>query len=249
MRQLRRVSQHAVLYARVRQDSLGSWIGARLGDGYTFEVDNDRARFTLSSRRGKLTARCRLIASVAGSPPAVVWAYAPMFAAYSAVTELGDRIREFGEFNGVDEFTTPELAVDAANLQDASQPLDEVAHLVGSAAIEMFGAQRHYYVVPSGQSSLVYLLDEWSDPPPDVDLGWLQLKLASAAFDCDDLTWSMDGLVRLLPGWTLEACEPREAGASSWRMADPDGRSMIVRARADEAGRIADVAVSGIDEV
>lgn len=243
MEQVRRVGQHAVIFAELRQEALGDWFEEKLGTDYRFDVDNDLAQFEFSSARGSITARARLIASVAPQPPSALWAFAPMFAAYPTVAELGPRIRAFGAQHELPDFTASELPFDLAETGDAEAVIAEVAHDLGRAAVEIFGAEYVYYSAPTGSTRLVYLLDRWSIPPPRLELSQVAAAMPRLALLCDDVAWSLDGLARLAPEWRVERAESDIPQRQAYTLTDQEGLRLAIDLSRDTSGRISEVNV------
>lgn len=247
MDQVRRVAQHAVLYSRVSQELQSAWQKSVLGPQSSFGIDATTARFTLSSPDARLEARCQIIASIASSPASLLWGFAPLFRDNPTLSAAAGYIREFGQQHRLAEFTTDEIPYpfDPAT-QDQSAVIADVSHTIGQAAIEIFGSTYTYYSAQTTHTRLVYLLDQWSVSPPEVDLDAVMVPLPRLVQDCDDLGWSLDGLVRLRPGWALAEEPPQSGGHQRWRIFDERHRSITLEVTRDRHGRLANAQVSGV---
>lgn len=246
MDQIRRVAQHAVLYSRASQELQARWQQSVLGPESRFDIDAAAARFTLSSPTARIEARCQVVASIASSPATLLWGFAPMFRDYPALSAAAGYIREFGQRHQLAQFTTEEIPYPVDPSRDQQAVIADVSHQIGQAAIEIFGSGYTYYSAPTTHTRLVYLLDQWSVAPPEVDLEAVLVPLGRLVQDCDDLGWSLDGLVRLRPGWALTEEQPQHGGQQRWRIFDERRRSITLEVTRDQSGRLTNVQASGV---
>ena len=249
--QIRRVGQHAVLYSTLRQELLAEWLDERLGSQQDFDVDLETGALEFVAPTGRITASAHLIASIAVSPSTIVWGWAPMFDGRGAQDPVTRRLREFGEAQRLDEFTTDELPYAPQPLGDAeaSAEIAQLAHELGAAAVEVLGPDFLYYSFPTNRlgSRAVVALDGFSEAPPVPDAATVFSRLARLLDGVDDLAWSLDGLARLLPGWRCERLEDAGPRTPAWRLTTADGDTIDVAVEHDDLGRRTATKVSGIN--
>ena len=234
---IRRCGQHACIYAMLRQELLDDMLTARLGD-YRWDVDLGAQRFTFSSPSGTVTATAHLLASIAAKPATLMWGFAPSFTQYGPAVALSAGVRQVGQAQGLAQFTDYEVAYPVPLGADQGEVIASLAHDVGALGVELFGSSYCYYSMPiGGGSRAVVLLGDLSHPLPEVTLAEVFSRLPRYLTGVDDPAWSLDGLVRLCPGWTIT--QGRDAtGAHHARITDQAGRTASVEYRTDEYGRL-----------
>ena len=249
--QIRRVGQHAVLYAMIRQELLGEWLQERLGDA-GFQLDLRERVCAFSSDRGRITARAELVASIAVEPATLLWAWTPRMAERVGPPDAVTRMREFGAAHGLHEFTDDEVPHGRDGEDDEVRVARIIAlgHDTGQAAIEALGAGYRYYSFPSNAAGTrgVVVLDDWSDAPPEPTTVDVFTKLPRLVPEVDDLGWSLEGLARLMPGWSCERLADAGPGRPVWRLVDGDGRRFDVAAEFDERNRLVAVRLDGLHD-
>ena len=112
-----------------------------------------------------------------------------------------------------------------------------VAHDIGSLALTVFGTDYYYYSAPiGGGSRMVLLLENLSEPVPPITLNELYARLPRYLQQVDDIPWSLEGFVELMPGWSLEL--NNDADAHHARITDDTGRSIRVTYQLDQYDRL-----------
>ena len=250
---MRRVSQHSVLHAVIRAELTSDWLAERLGPHHSWDVDLDRAAFAYDNGTEQITARAQLIASLAEEPATLVWGWTPPFAHWQAPDSDIVRLRQVAERAGLSELTTPEIPYPyRPGVDDQAAAIAAFSHEVGGAAIELLGPSFDYYSAPTGPARrMVLLLDRWSEPVPQVTPEAVFQRLPRLAAGVDDLAWSLDGLVQLLPGWGVRRLpdprpQPGTAAAAEWELTSADGRFLTLLAEWDQRGRVVRTQESGI---
>lgn len=246
LQQIRRVGQHAAIYAMYRQELLDEMLVERLGE-YRWDADHQARRLLFSSDRGEVAATSHLLASIAARPASLLWGFAEPFAPYVGPEPLAERIRRLGEQHGLDQLTRQEVEYELAPGEDQAEAIALMAHDVGMLGVEFFGPDKVYYTFPTGGGSRqVLLLEGLSAPVPEVTIDGLFPRLARYLMGVDDIAWSLEGLVRLLPGWRFEqiAASPQ---AQRLRVIDAEGASFAVAITRDAQGRVSDIGLQGVD--
>ena len=112
-----------------------------------------------------------------------------------------------------------------------------VAHDIGCAAITIFGTEYYYYSSPiGGGSRVVLLLENLSEPVAPITLDYLYARLPRYLQQVDDIAWSLEGFVELMPGWSLELSE--DGGMHHARITDESGASIRANYQFDEYDRL-----------
>ncbi|WP_127842069.1 DUF6882 domain-containing protein [Actinomyces wuliandei] len=239
--QFRRVSQRAAVYALARQEALTEVLGRRLGKDYQWEADLLERRITFCSPRGEVRAQAQLLASVAVTPPSLVWGFAAPFAPYVGPDPAAARIHQFGASHGIKVLQQEEVGYQVGEDQDPVEAAEALSHDVGMLASVVFGPGAMYYsgAVGSGGSRQVFLLQGPSVPVPEPTLSRLFPSLARYVLAADDIDWSLEGLVALMPGWSLSR---RTSGATtSYQVTDAVGHHYTLFVTRDTQGRVTDV--------
>lgn len=249
--QIRRVAQHAALFAAIRQELLAEAIEAAVGPDHSYDVDHSQQRLSFVSDQGQVHLRAHLVASVALEPRSLLWGFAAPFAPYVGPDPLAARIREAGRANSLSELVDEEVAYDLGPGQSAEDSLTNVAHDVGMVGVELFGPSTFYYTFAAGNGSRQTLLVEQGDLAlAPVDLPAVFVRLARLVPQLDDVRWSLDGLVRLRPGWSLTerpSEQPSAAPAQQrLRLTDETGAYADIELTHDEQGRLTGLHSEGV---
>lgn len=240
------MGQHAAMYAMFRQELLDEMLVARLGE-YRWDADHQARRLVFSSERGEVTASSHLLASIAAKPASLLWGYAEPFAPYVGSDPLAARIRELGRQHGLDELTREEVVYEYNPSEDQTEVIAAMAHDVGMLGIEFFGPQKVYYTFPTGGGARqVLLLENLSEPVPEITIDGLFPRLARYLSGVDDIAWSLEGFVRLLPGWRFEQIMASPQ-TQRLRVIDPEGASFAVSMTRDSKGRVSEISLQGVD--
>ncbi|MDO4888979.1 MAG: hypothetical protein Q3979_09850 [Actinomycetaceae bacterium] len=245
--QIRRVGQHAILYSLLRQELLAQTLEEKLGN-YAWQADPPAGRFSFSSDSGEITASCHVLASIAVDPATILWGFAEPFSHYLGPNPPAAQVREFGTQFGLQELIDEEIPYPFDPAEDQKAVTAALSHDIGALGVELFGPPTIYYSAPVGMSGSrqVLLLDDLTATIPPVTLDRLFPKLGEYLVNVDDIGWSFDGLVRLLPGWQLESDTP-SPNDRWWRITDDAGASATVTVAYDDYNRPVNIKLAGID--
>lgn len=240
---IRRVGQHAAIYSIVRQQLLSETLN-ELGD-YRWDIDIPHRRLDFTSAKGQISATADVIASIAVSPTTILWGWADLFAPYVGPDPQARRIAEFGQRHNLAALCqeeVPYLVAEGENPVDAAAML---AHDIGSLAVEVFGPDALYYSGPTGGagSRQVFLLRDLSAQVPVPSLQDVLVRIPTlVGGGIDDLPWSLDGLVHLMPGWHMDRTQEGTTDLCTLRV--PDGTSATIRIEHDDLGRVGQVSTT-----
>ena len=224
---IRRIGQRTVIYASLRQELMKQMFDEKVGtdDSVNYDVDLGIQRFAMVSNTGEVTAKAHLLASIAAQPPTILWAYAELLASHGAAVERAQKVRDYGLAHNEDELSSEEVAYTFPTGADQGDVIANVAHDIGSLALTVFGTDYYYYSVPTGGGSRMVLL-----------LENLSARLPRYLQQVDDIPWSLEGFVELMPGWSLELND--DADAHHARITDDTGRSIRVTYQLDQYDRL-----------
>ena len=245
---IRRIGQRTVIYASLRQELMKQMFDEKVGtdDSVNYDVDLGIQRFAMVSNTGEVTAKAHLLASIAAQPPTILWAYAPLLASHGAAVERAQKVRDYGLAHNEDELSSEEVAYTFPADADQGDVIANVAHDIGSLALTVFGTDYYYYSAPiGGGSRMVLLLESLSEPVPPITLNELYARLPRYLQQVDDIPWSLEGFVELMPGWSLEL--NNDADAHHARITDDAGRSIRVTYQLDQYDRLTRLEM-GIDD-
>ena len=176
-------------------------------------------------------------AEIAAQPPTILWAYAELLASHGAAVERAQKVRDYGLAHNEDELSSEEVAYTFPAGADQGDVIANVAHDIGSLALTVFGTDYYYYSAPiGGGSRMVLLLENLSEPMPPITLNELYARLPRYLQQVDDIPWSLEGFVELMPGWSLELND--DADAHHARITDDTGRSIRVTYQLDQYDRL-----------
>ncbi len=241
--QLRRVGQHAALYAQARSEQIMDWLTEELGEDHTCEANDYGRQIDFIAPDGRsITARGHVIASVAVKPTSLLWRWEE-----GESESVAAAMREWGRQNGLYVFTRKEVDYVPFPGGESEGPLS-VAADVGHAAFEIFGADA-MYIHPSfnaAGSRLVLLVEDFSKTPPPMDFPTFCTKLPRLLSTVDDVDWSMDGLTRARPDWSVKEIQPMVADTENgqvqcdkaWTITSETGRSVDFHIARDRFGRV-----------
>lgn len=236
---IRRTGQRNCIYAALRQELMNEMFQHIVGDddSVNYEVDLDRQHFAMVGDKGKVTATAHLLASIAAKPATLLWGYSDILARFGKATELAYKVRDYGVEHKDDEFASHEVEYTFPPDLDQGMVIASVAHDIGSAAISIFGTEYYYYSSPiGGGSRVVLLLENLSEPVPPITLDYLYARLPRYLQQVDDIAWSLEGFVELMPGWSLELSE--DGGMHHARITDESGASIRANYQFDEYDRL-----------
>lgn len=220
--QIRRVGQHAFLYATVRQQLMDSWAAQELGV-QRWHLDSAQKMLSYTTPDRTVTARAQLIASIEVDPALLLWGHS------SAHDETGPHLAAARVGAHGDRHNLPDLSNSAVPYRfpegDQVAAIERLSHDVGAAAIEIVGPEHTYFSAATDATGkrVVVLLDEWSEAPPVPTIADLHARLPELLPATDDPQYSLEGLVGLLPGWTLERQEHDPINHRVWRVTDDRG--------------------------
>ncbi|MDT0156506.1 hypothetical protein Q9R19_02585 [Microbacterium sp. ARD32] len=228
---LRALADRAALFTALRQDQLRSATEA-LGE-HRWDVDLAAGGFTFTSTEHAdrtLAATPHLLASIAPGPRSLIWSWALPQGDRSGITE---KLRAYGAEHGIAELTEGEVAFPEDTGDDIGQWVDDLAHAVAGAAVEITG-RSPYYSAPAGGARAVLLLDAPIEPLT-VAAAVTALPRILTGLDLADPRASVWDLGRLA-GWQLQW------GDESFSTATLSDATGSARFRFDEYARI-----TGID--
>ncbi len=235
--QIRRCAQHATIYATLRQEQLHDTLAQVLGD-YRWSVDLGTQRFTFASGTGTVEATAHLLASIAADPATIRWGHAASFGSYGSAVALAEEVRETGRRHRLDQLVDEDVPYRTPPGADQGDVIAALAHDVGALGVELLGPTYCYYSMPvGGASRAVLLLGDLSHPLPPVTLDDVLARLPRQLSQIDDPAWSLDGLARLLPGWSVTH-DADGTGGHQVRVVDDAGRAATVGYRIDDFGRV-----------
>ncbi len=247
--QVRRVSQHATLYAQVRQELLSDVAEERLGADYRYDLDLAQRRIELSSPRGSIALEAQLLASIAVRPASILWGFAPLFADHVGQNPLAAELRRAGEHHGLDELVRDEVAYAVEPGENPVDTVAEIAHWIGQMGVELFGADTLYYTYPTGGagSRQVVLVRQGDLALPPVTLVDVFVRFPRLASSLDDVGWALDGLCRLRQGWRFEQV-PAASAQQAFRVYDEHGAWFEAAVTRDEHQRITNISGNGVHQ-
>lgn len=246
--QIRRVGQHAALFAAIRQELFSDHLDEQLGD-YRFDVDLLDRVMVFSSDRGKVTAHAEFVASIAVDPATMLWGWAPLFGERVKPDSAVHQFRAFGELHRLAEFTNDEVPYELGSM-GSKERIAALSHDVGAAAVEVLGPDWRYYSMPSGSAGSrgVVALTGWSEAMPEPTMIDVFTKLPRLLSDVDDVAWSLEGLANLMPGWRFERRPDAGPGAPVWRLTDAEGQWFELTTEFDNLGRLTSVKANGLHQ-
>ena len=204
---IRRMGQRNFIYAALRDELMRDVFVERMGDfaSWRYQVDLASQRIVMTSDSGEVTAKVHLLATVAVKPPTLMWGYSDVLARFPDATRLAHKVFEYGLEHHEAELTTPQVPYTLPGGEDPEAVIVDVAHDIGSAAMTIFGDHYYYYGSSFRSGSYaVLLLEDLSVTVPPITLDYLQPRLGDYLLWVDDPVWSLEGLVDLMPGWSLE---------------------------------------------
>lgn len=225
---IRRMGQRNCIYAALRQELMNGVLAERMGDfkSRRHQVDLASQRFVMMSDSGEVTAKVHLLATVAVNPPTLMWGYSDVLARYPDATRLAHKVYEYGLEHHEEELTTQQVPYTLPGDEDQEAVIVDVAHDIGCAAITIFGSDYYYYGSSFRSGSYaVLLLEDLSVDVPPITLKYLQPRLMDYLLQVDDLVWSLEGLVELMPGWSLDL-EDGDGGLRHVCITDDAGRTL-----------------------
>lgn len=243
--QIEHVAEHAVLYARIRQEMLGELTESGQGGDFQVDMQQGRIAFNLASG-GQITGKASLVASIAVEPQTMLWGWAPMFSQNRSIG-AAHTMRQFGEQHGLEAFTTVEVPYPPRQPGDDEKiSVANVSHTIGWAAIEVLGPDKLYYSTPSSAagSRVVLLIEELSTPVERPDWPNILPRLPRLLESVKNTGWAVEGLARML-GWHFAPQPPTQPGNEVFRITDPQGTYAQITTERDQYGRITYVRVEG----
>ena len=237
---IRRIGQRNCIYSALRQELMDTMFQDKVGsyDSSRYEVDLNKQHFAMVSDTGKVTAKAHLLASIAVEPPTLMWGYADELAQFGKAVELAHKVREYGLEHKENDLVSPEVEYTFPSDIDQQLVIASVAHDIGFAAITIFGTDYYYYSSPiRGGRRVVLLLENISEPVPPITLDYFYSRLPRYLQQVDDIAWSLEGFVELMPGWSIEMNDDNN-GVHHARVTDDTGTSIRVSYQFDEYERL-----------
>ena len=237
---IRRMGQRNCIYSALRQELMDTMFQDKVGsyDSSRYEVDLNKQHFAMVSDTGKVIAKAHLLASIAAKPPTLLWGFSNALSQYGSAVELAHNVHDYGLKHSEEELTADEVAYTLPDGTDQAMVIAGVAHDIGSAAISIFGTEYYYYSSPiGGGSRIVLLLENLSEPVPPITLDYFYSRLPRYLQQVDDIAWSLEGFVELMPGWSIEMNDD-DNGVHHARVTDDTGTSIRVSYQFDEYERL-----------
>ena len=237
---IRRMGQRNCIYSALRQELMTEMFQRTAGndESVNHEADLSKQYFAMVGDKGKVTAKAHLLASIAAKPPTLLWGFSNALSRYGSAVELAHNVHAYGLKHGEEELTADEVAYTLPDGTDQAMVIAGVAHDIGSAAISIFGTEYYYYSLPiGGGSRIVLLLENLSEPVPPITLDYFYSRLPRYLQQVDDIAWSLEGFVELMPGWSIEMNDDNN-GVHHARVTDDTGTSIRVSYQFDEYERL-----------
>lgn len=162
---LHAVGDYAGLYHALRQDLFDDLLAERLGE-YTFEGDLDEGRisFVSTTNGQRIDTRATLLASVAPGVGSLLWGWAHPQGAPDGPAAA---VRELGERHGIDDLTSPELALPSHDDEEARGAIaTTVAAVAGNVGVEANGISPAMLFPVGGGTVTVFQLTGIDLPEP-----------------------------------------------------------------------------------
>ena len=245
---IRRVGQHATLYATARNEQIIDFIIDQLGEGWQYNIESYGGihRFVFKGPKGELTANAHLIASVAEDPPTLLWRWSGQAqegnTAGLNVSNAAEAMRKWGLQQDLPGFVNQEVPY-----QPGEDAVTSVAGDVGDAAFEIFGPLTVFLYVPINQSGTfaTFLLDGFSIPIPEMTIEEIFVKWDRILSHCDDPAWSIEGISHMRPDWRVEEVEPEEY-QRAWKTVDEKGRYFVAEITVNRGERYMSFSKKGL---
>lgn len=237
---IRRMGQRNCIYSALRQELMDTMFQDKVGsyDSSRYEVDLNKQHFAMVSDTGKVIAKAHLLASIAAKPPTLLWGFSNALSQYGSAVELAHNVHDYGLKHSEEELTADEVAYTLPDGTNQAMVIAGVAHDIGSAAISIFGTEYYYYSSPiGGGSRIVLLLENLSEPVPPITLDYFYSRLPRYLQQVDDIAWSLEGFVELMPGWSIEMNDD-DNGVHHARVTDDTGTSIRVSYQFNEYERL-----------
>lgn len=237
---IRRIGQRNCIYSALRQELMDTMFQDKVGsyDSSRYEVDLNKQHFAMVSDTGKVTAKAHLLASIAAKPPTLLWGFSNILSRYGSAVKLAHNVHAYGLKHSEEELTADEVAYTLPDGADQAMVIAGVAHDIGFAAITIFGTEYYYYSSPiRGGRRVVLLLENISEPVPPITLDYFYSRLPRYLQQVDDIAWSLEGFVELMPGWSIEMNDDNN-GIHHARVTDDTGTSIRASYQFDEYERL-----------
>jgi hypothetical protein len=224
------MGQRNFIYAALREELMNDALAERMGDftSWRYQVDLASQRIVMMSDSGEVTAKVHLLATVAVEPPTLMWGHSDVLARFPDATRLARKVYEYGLEHHEAELTTPQVPYTLPRDEDPEAVIVDVAHDIGCAAMTIFGDDYYYYGSSFRSGSYAaLLLEDLSVAVPPITLDYLQPRLGDYDYLLwvDDPVWSLEGLVELMPGRSLEL-ENGDDGLRHVCVTDDAGRTL-----------------------
>lgn len=233
---LQPLADRAALFAALRQDALTAAVDA-LGE-HRWDADMTAGTLTFTANANpahQLVTRPHLVATIAPGPRSALWAWAhPQGDAQGVAAQL----RDYGTQYGIAELIQPELAFPDDTGADLDQWIDQVAHQIGTVAVEITGHSPYYSAPVEGGTRAVFLLDAPLAPLTVRDAVITAPRILSrlALSDARSSVWD----TARLAGWNLQWADEAFSGAI---VTDATGSATF---RFDEQARIVGIDAPGL---
>lgn len=234
---LQPLADRAAFFAALRQDALNAATAA-LGEHH-WDADMAAGTLTFTSNENaahQLVTRPHLIATIAPGPRSMLWAWAhPQGDAQGVAAQL----RDYGTQYDITELSQPELPFPEETGADLDQWIEQVAHQIGTVAVEITGRSPYYSAPVGGGTRAVFVLDAPIAPTTVVDAVKAAPRILSglALSDARSSVWD----AARLAGWNLQWTDEAFSGAV---VTDASGTATF---RFDEQARIVGVEAPSVN--
>ncbi|WP_426184496.1 DUF6882 domain-containing protein [Microbacterium sp. TWP3-1-2b2] len=233
---LQPLADRAALFASLRQDALTTAVDA-LGEN-RWDADMAAGTLTFTAKENpahQLVTRPHLVATIAPGPRSLLWAWAhPQGDAQGVAAQL----RDYGTQYGITELSQPELPFPEDTGSDLDQWIAQVAHQIGTVAVEITGRSPYYSAPIGGGTRAVFLLDAPLAPLTvrDAVISVPRILSGLALSDARSSVWD----AARLAGWNLQWTDEAFSGAI---VTDASGSATF---RFDEHARITGIEAPGL---
>lgn len=206
---LQPLADRASLFATLRQDALTTAVDA-LGE-HRWDADMAAGTLTFTANANpahQFVTRPHLIATIAPGPRSLLWAWAhPQGDAQGVAAQL----RDYGTQYGIAELSQPELKFPEDTGADLDEWIAQLAHQIGTVAVEITGRSPYYSAPISGGTRAVFLLDAPLAPltVQDAVIAAPRILSGLALSDARSSVWD----AARLAGWNLQWTDEAFSGA------------------------------------
>ncbi|MDQ0644742.1 DUF6882 domain-containing protein [Microbacterium murale] len=233
---LQPLADRAALFATLRQDALTTAVDA-LGE-HRWDADMAAGTLTFTANANpahQMVTRPHLVATIAPGPRSLLWAWAhPQGDPQGVAAQL----RDYGAQYGIAELSQAELAFPEEAGADLDAWIAQLAHQIGTVAVEITGRSPYYSAPIGGGTRAVFLLDAPLAPltVQDAVISAPRILSGLTLSDMRSPVWD----AARLAGWNLQWTDEAFSGAI---VTDASGSATF---RFDEHARIVGIEAPGL---